>query len=115
PALNDWLRRRHEGVLVQRAGGLDYYLGYPAAVLAGDRQGAGKRGSTVAARKGLVGRVAVIQLLSRLKRTRLRSVVRSAASLLASHFRAATDPGAIHPSWPQTPTAESSRSQEFWR
>jgi hypothetical protein len=49
PAVDDRLRRRHEGVLVERSGRLDHDAGHCAAVLAADRRGIRQRGTAVAA------------------------------------------------------------------
>ena len=52
PAVDDRLRRHHQGVLVQRPGRLDHHAGDRAAVLAGARPGLCRRRPAVAAGEG---------------------------------------------------------------
>ncbi len=49
PAVDDRLRRRHEGVLVERLGRLDHDAVDRAVVLAGDRPGVQQRRTVMAA------------------------------------------------------------------
>src|SRR5207249_4352051 len=64
PAVDDRLRRRRQGVLVERSGRLDHDTGVSAAVLAGDRQGVRQRGAADAAGESArLGEMAVVLLV----------------------------------------------------